>query len=97
MVIIKCYFSGELIALSYKKQNKNNNNNDVNIELGKTNRLKALCMMEIKNEIIIIMVIFKCYFSGELIALSYKKKNNSGVNIELGKTNRLKALCMMEI
>ena len=48
--------------------------------------------------IIIIMVIFKCYFSGELIALSYiKKNNNSGVNIELGKTNRLKALCMMEI
>ena len=44
------------------------------------------------------MVIFKCYFSGELIALSYKKtKNNSGVNIELGKTNRLKELCMMEI
>ena len=42
------------------------------------------------------MVIFKCYFSGELIALSYKK-NNSGVNIELGKTNRLKELCMMEI
>ena len=54
--------------------------------------------------IIIIMVIFKCYFSGELIALSYKKNNNkknktnnSGVNIELGKTNRLKALCMIEI
>ena len=49
--------------------------------------------------IIIIMVIFKCYFSGELIALSYKEKkiNNSGVNIELGNTNRLKALCMMEI
>ena len=47
--------------------------------------------------IIIIMVIFKCYFSGELIALSYKKNNNSGVNIELGKTYRLKALCMMEI
>ena len=50
--------------------------------------------------IIIIMVIFKCYFSGELIALSYKKKNKnnySGVNIELGKTNRLKSLCMMEI
>ena len=51
--------------------------------------------------IIIIMVIFKCYFSGELITLSYKKnnkkiKNNSGVNIELGKTNRLKALCFME-
>ena len=53
--------------------------------------------------IIIIMVILKCYFSGELIALSYKKKtkekktnnNNSGVNIELEKTNRLKALCMM--
>ena len=52
--------------------------------------------------IIIIMVVFKCYFSGELIALSYKKKtkkkNNSGVNIELGeKKNRLKALCKMEI
>ena len=44
------------------------------------------------------MVIFKCYFSGELIALSYKKNNNnSGVIIELLKTNRLKALCMMEI
>ena len=54
--------------------------------------------------IIIIMVIFKCYFSGELIALSLKKiyitknKNNkNGVNMELGKTNRLKALCMMQI
>ena len=55
--------------------------------------------------IIIIMVIFRCYFSGELIALSYKKyikkktkkTINNGVNIELGKTNRLKALCMMQI
>ena len=48
--------------------------------------------------IIIIMVIFKCYFSGELIALSNKKTNNKdGVNIELGKTKRLKALCMMQI
>ena len=45
--------------------------------------------------IIIIMVIFKCYFSGKHIALSLK--NNNGVNIELGKTNRLKALCMMQI
>ena len=45
--------------------------------------------------IIIIMVIFKCYFSGEHITLSLK--NNNGVNIELGKTNRLKALCMMQI
>ena len=33
MVISKCYFSGELIALSYKKQ-KQNNDNGVNIELG---------------------------------------------------------------
>ena len=46
--------------------------------------------------IIIIMVIFKCYFSGENIALSIRK-NNNGVNMELGKTNRLKALCMMQI
>ena len=47
--------------------------------------------------IIIIMVIFKCYYSRELIALSYKKQNNNnGVNIELGKTNRLKALCMQQ-
>ena len=38
------------------------------------------------------MVIFKCYFSREHIALSYEK----GVNIELGKTNRSKALCMMQ-
>ena len=35
------------------------------------------------------MVILKCYFSGELIALSHKNKtktknNNSGVNMELG-------------
>ena len=49
MVIFKCYFSGELIALSFKKIKKNNNG--VNIELGKTDRLKALCMMQIKNEI----------------------------------------------
>ena len=50
-------------------------------------------------DVIIIMVIFKCYFSGEHIALSIKIKNNNnnGVNIELGKTNRLKALCMMQI
>ena len=52
MVIFKCYFSGELIALSqkiFKKKTKTKNNNSgVNIELGKTNRLKALCMMEIK-------------------------------------------------
>ena len=27
---------------------KQNNNTDVNIKLGKTNRLKALCMMQIK-------------------------------------------------
>ena len=32
--------------------------------------------------IIIIMVIFKCYFSGEHIALSINKSNN-GENIEL--------------
>ena len=39
--------------------------------------------------IIIIMVSFKCYFSGEHIALSTTKikNNNNGVNIELGKTN----------
>ena len=43
--------------------------------------------------LIIIMVIFKCHFSREHIALSYIK---NGVNIELGKTNRLKALCMMQ-
>ena len=42
------------------------------------------------------MVIFKCYFSGDHIALYLKKKQN-GVNIELGKNNRLKALCMMQI
>ena len=46
--------------------------------------------------IIIIMVIFMCYFSGEHIALSINK-NNNGVNIALGKTNRLKVLCMMQI
>ena len=42
--------------------------------------------------IIIIIVIFKCYFSREHITLSYK----NDVNIELGKSNRLKALCMMQ-
>ena len=42
MVIFKCYFSGKHIALSINK-----NNNGVNIALGKTNRLKALCMMQI--------------------------------------------------
>ena len=56
------------------------------------------CCLKMALIIIIIMVIFKCYFSGELIALSYKnkKKNNNVVTIELGKTNRLKALCMMQ-
>ena len=40
---------------------------------------------------IIIMVIYKCYFSREHIALSHKK---NGENIELGKNNRLKAMGM---
>ena len=48
------------------------------------------------NLIIIIIVILKCYFYGDHIALSINK-NNNGVNIELGKTNRLKALYMMQI
>ena len=42
--------------------------------------------------IMVIMVIFKCYFSREHIA--FRMKN--GVKIEFGKTNRLKALRMME-
>ena len=46
------------------------------------------CMMGI----MIIMVIFKCYFSREHIALHMK----NGVKIELGNINRLKALCMMQ-
>ena len=37
---------------------------------------------------------FKCYFSGEHIALSLK---NNDVNIELGKTNKLKALCVLKV
>ena len=49
-----------------------------------------LCMKRLIKRIIIIiiMVIFKCYFSREHI--------ENGVDIELGKTDRLKALCMME-
>ena len=35
------------------------------------------------SKLIIIMVIFKCYLSGEHIALSIKKNNNNSVNIEL--------------
>ena len=31
--------------------------------------------------VIIIMVIFKCYLSGEHIALSLRKNNDNGVNI----------------
>ena len=38
MVISKCYFSREHISISCR--------NGVNIELGKTNRLKALRMMQ---------------------------------------------------
>ena len=38
MVILMCYFSREHIALSLK--------NGADIELGKTNRLKALSMMQ---------------------------------------------------
>ena len=45
--------------------------------------------------IMMIMVICRCYFSGEHIVLSLK--NNNGVKIELEKTNRLEALCMMQI
>ena len=56
-----------------------------------TTQYHCLWRQEIKN-MVIIMVIFKCYFSRVHIALSYKK----GVNIELGKTNRLKALRMMK-
>ena len=33
-----------------KKEKEKNNNNDVYIELGKTNRLKALCMMQTKKK-----------------------------------------------
>ena len=41
MVIFKCYFSGELVDLSLKKKIYiKKKNNGVNIELGKTNRLK---------------------------------------------------------
>ena len=46
--------------------------------------------------LIIIIIIFKCYFSGEHIALSLRKSNN-GVNIELERIKKLKALCMMQI
>ena len=49
MVIFKCYFSGE-IAHSYKKKT-NNNNISLNIELGKTNRLKHCAWCKLKNEI----------------------------------------------
>ena len=49
--------------------------------------------MFILDYIIIIVVIFKCYFSREHIALSCIK---NGVNIELGKNNKLKALCIMQ-
>ena len=67
---------------------------------GKRNRLEITTRGDLRLKltklIIIIMVIFKCYFSGEHIALSINK-NNNGVNIALGKTNRLKALCMMQI
>ena len=42
--------------------------------------------------IITIMVIFKCYFYGDLIALSHlKKNNNSGVNVEFGKNKQIKS------
>ena len=48
--------------------------------------------------IIIIMVIFKCYYSGEHIALSIiKKQQQQRCDIELGEANRLKAQCMMQI
>ena len=41
MVIFKCYFSGELIALSYIDKQNNNNNSGVNIELGKNKKIKS--------------------------------------------------------
>ena len=42
MVVFMCYFSREHIALSINK-----NHNSVNIALGRTIGLKALCMMQI--------------------------------------------------
>ena len=54
--------------------------------------IASACNLNIVVLIIIIMGIFKCYFSAEHIALSLKKNKNNDVNIELGKTNRLKGL-----
>ena len=51
---------------------------------------KSVKLLEHGINVIIIMVIFRCYFSREHIALSLRKL------CELGKTNRLKALCMMQ-
>ena len=53
-------------------------------------------MKRIRKILVIIIVIFKCYFSGDHIALIILKNYND-VNMELGKTNRLKSLCMMQI
>ena len=46
MVIFKCYFSGEHITLSIKK-NKKQQQQWCEQRTRKTNRLKALCMMQI--------------------------------------------------
>ena len=41
--------------------------------------------------IIIIMVIFKCYFSGELIALSYIKKQQQRCEHRIRKNKQIKS------
>ena len=41
--------------------------------------------------IIIIMVIFKCYFSGELIALSYKKQQRQQCEHRIRKNKQIKS------
>ena len=44
------------------------------------------------------MVIFKCYFSGELIALSYKKKQQQQRCEHIIRKNKhINSLCMMQI
>ena len=60
------------------------------VKVRSTYKIACLCTLAPAHIIIIIMVIFKCYFSGEHIALSINK-NNNGVNIALEEKKQIKS------
>ena len=80
---------------NYCVQNNNTNINKIEI-LTYSDCCNNNMKLTVKNKIcmilvIIIMVIFKCYFSGELIALSHKKKQQQWCEHRIMKNKQIKS------